>query len=75
MARGARAELAADAAVAVTGIAGPGGGTAEKPVGLVYISVTTPERETTERIVLSGDREAVRARATALALHTLRRLL
>jgi len=75
MARGAQAELAADAAVAVTGIAGPGGGTAEKPVGLVYISVTTPERETTERIVLSGDREAVRARATALALHTLRRLL
>ena len=75
MAEGARTALGADAAVSVTGIAGPDGGTPEKPVGLVFISAVTPDRATTERIVLSGDREAVRGRATALALHTLRRLL
>lgn len=75
MAEGARRTLGADAAVSVTGIAGPDGGTPEKPVGLVYISGVAPDRVATERIVLSGDREAVRGRATALALHTLRRLL
>ncbi len=75
MAEGARAELGADTAVAVTGIAGPGGGTPEKPVGLVYISVVAPDRAETERFVFSGDREAVRARATAQSLHALRRLL
>ena len=75
MAEGARTALGADAVVSVTGIAGPDGGTPEKPVGLVFISAVTPDRATTERIVLSGDREAVRGRATALALHTLRRVL
>jgi nicotinamide-nucleotide amidase len=75
MAEGARSELGADAAVAVTGIAGPGGGTPEKPVGLVYISVLVPGGAGTERFVCSGDREAVRARATAQSLHALRRLL
>jgi nicotinamide-nucleotide amidase len=75
MAAGARATLGADTAVAVTGIAGPEGGTPEKPVGLVYISVETPDGDATERFQLPGDREAVRARATALALHRLRRLL
>jgi nicotinamide-nucleotide amidase len=75
MADGARSELGADVAVAVTGVAGPEGGTEEKPVGLVFLSVRTPAGGTTERFVLPGDREAVRARATAWALHTLRRLL
>jgi nicotinamide-nucleotide amidase len=75
MAEGVRAELGADAAVAVTGIAGPGGGTPEKPVGLVYISVVAPDRAETERFLFSGDRETVRARATAQSLHALRRLL
>jgi nicotinamide-nucleotide amidase len=75
MAEGARSELAADIGLATTGIAGPGGGTSEKPVGLVYLSVASPSASTTERVVLPGDREAVRARATALALHALRRLL
>jgi nicotinamide-nucleotide amidase len=75
MAAGARERLRGNAAVAVTGIAGPDGGTPEKPVGLVYISVETPETATTERFQLPGDRDAVRARATALALHRLRRLL
>ena len=75
MAEGVRDELHADAAVAVTGIAGPEGGTPEKPVGLVYISALVPGRGETGRFVFSGDREAVRARATAQSLHALRRLL
>ena len=75
MAEGALSELGADAAVAVTGIAGPGGGTPEKPVGLVYTSVLAPGRAETDRFVFPGDREAVRARATAQSLHALRRLL
>ena len=75
MAEGARDALDADAAIAVTGIAGPEGGTPEKPVGLVFISVLVPGRAETERFVFSGDREAVRARATAQSLHALRRLL
>ena len=75
MAAGARAMLGADAAIAVTGVAGPGAGTSEKPVGLVYVSVVAPGGESTERFLFSGDREAVRARATAQSLHSLRRLL
>ena len=75
MAEGARSELGADVGLSTTGIAGPGGGTPEKPVGLVYLSVASPNGGATERVVLPGDREAVRARATALALHALRRLL
>jgi nicotinamide-nucleotide amidase len=75
MAEGARSELGADVGMSVTGIAGPDGGTKEKPVGLVFLSVRTPTDGATERFVLPGDREAVRARATAWALHTLRRLL
>jgi nicotinamide-nucleotide amidase len=75
MAAGALAHLRADVAVAVTGIAGPDGGTPEKPVGLVYIAVRSPAGSTTERFLFSGDREAVRARATAQSLHALRRLL
>jgi nicotinamide-nucleotide amidase len=75
MAEGARVRFGADAAVAVTGVAGPGGGSAEKPVGLVFISVALPRERKVERFQLPGDRETVRARTTALALHMLRRLL
>ncbi len=75
MAAGACAVLGADAAIAVTGVAGPEGGTSEKPVGLVYVSVLAPGGESTERFLFSGDREAVRARATTQSLHSLRRLL
>jgi nicotinamide-nucleotide amidase len=75
MADGARTALGADAAVSVTGIAGPDGGTPEKPVGLVYVGVVTPAARATESFVFSGDREAVRTRATVLSLHALRRLL
>jgi len=75
MAAGAREALGADLAIADTGIAGPGGGTPQKPVGLVFLAVDGPEGAHTTRLQLPGDRETVRARATALALHTLRREL
>jgi len=75
MAAGARDRLAADVAVAVTGIAGPGGGSAEKPVGLVYLHAETPERGEGLEFTLPGDRETIRSRATVAGLHLLRRLL
>ena len=75
MAAGARAKLGSNLAVADTGIAGPGGGTPEKPVGLVFLAVDGPEGAHTTRLQLPGDRETVRTRATVLALHMLRREL
>ena len=66
MAAGAREALGADVALSVTGVAGPDGGSAEKPVGLVYIHAEAPSGSTKHRVVVPGDREAVRARATAL---------
>jgi nicotinamide-nucleotide amidase len=62
-------------ALAVTGVAGPGGGSDEKPVGLVFLHAEAPSGSARRRIVLPGDRDAVRARATTLALHVLRGLL
>jgi nicotinamide-nucleotide amidase len=75
MARGAQDALGADVAVSDTGIAGPGGGTPEKPVGLVHLHASGPEGERHRELQLPGDREAVRGRATAAALHLLRALL
>jgi PncC family amidohydrolase len=75
MAQGAREALGADMAVSDTGIAGPGGATPEKPVGLVYLHAQGPGGELARELRLPGDREAVRARATAAALHLLRALL
>jgi nicotinamide-nucleotide amidase len=75
MAQGARDRLGADVAVAVTGVAGPGGGTPEKPVGLVFVHALGPQGEETHRLELPGDRELVRGRAAATALHVVRRLL
>ena len=75
MARGARDRLGTDVAVSVTGIAGPNGGTEEKPVGLVFLSAVGPDGEEARRIDLPGDRDMVRGRATAAALHLVRRLL
>ncbi len=74
MARGARAAVGADVAVADTGIAGPGGGSSEKPVGLVYLHASG-HGEAARELQLPGDREAVRLRATTAALHLLRSLL
>jgi nicotinamide-nucleotide amidase len=75
MAAGARSELGADLAIADTGIAGPGGGTPKKPVGLVFLAVDGPDGARIARFQLPGDRESVRMRTTALALHMLRRAL
>jgi nicotinamide mononucleotide (NMN) deamidase PncC len=56
-------------------VAGPGGGTPEKPVGLVYLHAETPDASHGVELRLPGDRGAVRRRAAASALHLLRRLL
>jgi nicotinamide-nucleotide amidase len=73
MAEGARSRLGADVAVSVTGIAGPGGATADKPVGLVYLSVAGPEGARRDAdLNLPGDRATVRSRATVAALHLVR---
>lgn len=58
MARGARQRLGADLAVAITGIAGPTGGTPDKPVGLTYIALSAPDAELCRRHVWQGNRGA-----------------
>ena len=75
MATGARSRLGADVGVSVTGIAGPGGGTAEKPVGLVYLYARGPDGGRSADFVFPGDRDSIRRRAAATALHLVRRLL
>jgi nicotinamide-nucleotide amidase len=76
LADGARDRLDADIGVGITGIAGPGGGSEEKPVGLVFFSVSSTEGERiTRRVQLPGDRSDIRDRATTVAMHLLRRLL
>jgi nicotinamide-nucleotide amidase len=75
MAVGARESLGADVAIAVTGVAGPDGGTPEKPVGLVYLHASSSDAEQGRELRLPGDREAIRRRAAAAALHLVRELL
>jgi nicotinamide-nucleotide amidase len=75
MAAGARERLRADVALSVTGIAGPGGGTPEKPVGLVYLHAETPEASEGIEFNFPGDRESIRQRSTVAVLHLARRLL
>ena len=74
MALGVRDRLGSDIGVAITGVAGPGGGSAEKPVGLVWIGVDGSER-VARRIHASGDRGEIRQRATQAALEVVRRML
>jgi PncC family amidohydrolase len=77
MARGVRQRLGADIGVAVTGIAGPTGGTPEKPVGLVYIALSAPDAEICQRHVWRGEdaapvgRLANKERSAEAALHLL----
>ena len=75
MAHGARQRLGADLAVAVTGVAGPGGGTPEKPVGLVFLHVAGPDGDLAQQFELVRERDWIRSRATVAALHLVHRLL
>jgi nicotinamide-nucleotide amidase len=76
LAEGARSEFDAEIGVGVTGIAGPGGGSEEKPVGLVWFSVAGPgEERLTRSVNLPGSRADIRDRATTVALHLIRRAL
>ena len=76
LAHGALARFAADVGIGVTGIAGPGGGTAEKPVGRVHVAVVGSDgARVARKLDLPGSRPDVRDRATTVALHLLRRLL
>jgi len=76
MADGALNRFGADTAIAITGIAGPGGGTDDKPVGTVCFTVKLADGETfTRTIRLPGDRSDIRERSTTVAMHMLRRAL
>jgi nicotinamide-nucleotide amidase len=75
LAQGACKALHTSVGLSITGIAGPGGGSAEKPVGLVYIGISDGERTESRHRIMPGDRESVRERSTYLALSWLRRFL
>lgn len=75
MAQGVRRALGADVGVSVTGIAGPTGGTAEKPVGLVYVALAAPDGVWVERYIWPGDRLENKARSADAVLDLLRRYL
>jgi PncC family amidohydrolase len=68
MARGARQRLNADIAIAVTGIAGPTGGTPEKPVGLVFVALSAADAEICQRRVWQGDRLENKAQSAEACL-------
>jgi nicotinamide-nucleotide amidase len=75
LAAGARERLGADVGVGITGIAGPGGGSEEKPVGTVCFSVSDGAASMTRRIQLPGGRADIRDRSTTVAMHMVRRVL
>ena len=75
LAEGARKALGADIGVGITGIAGPDGGTPDKPVGTVCLSVCSAGARLTRRVHLPGSRADVRDRTTTVAMHLVRRLL
>jgi nicotinamide-nucleotide amidase len=73
MAAAARERARADIGVAITGIAGPGGGTAEKPVGLVFIALSGAAGDRVRRVHFPSDRDRVRYQSTQSALEMIRR--
>lgn len=75
MASGARSRAGATHALSVTGIAGPNGGSEEKPVGLVFFGLADENATVVKKRFLKGDRQTIRARAVAIALDLLRRRL
>ena len=75
MADGARRRFVADLAVAVSGVAGPGGGTQDKPVGTVHFAWAAPSGTTAARRIFAGSREVVRRQSVALALERLMELV
>jgi nicotinamide-nucleotide amidase len=75
MAAGARRQIGAEIGIAITGVAGPGGGTAEKPVGLVWIAVDVSGTVRTHGSRFIGDRAEIRFRSTQAALDMVRRML
>lgn len=75
MAAGARKISRTEVGVGITGIAGPDGGTAEKPVGLIHLAVSSPQGDVARELRLFGTRRAVRERAVQAALDTIRRVL
>ncbi len=68
MAEGVRRAMGSDIGLAVTGIAGPGGATPAKPVGLVYIAISTPQTTFCRRYQFGGDRSAVKQQSALAAL-------
>ena len=75
MALGVMRKINSDIGVAITGIAGPGGGSDEKPVGTVYIALTTKKRTTEQRYHFKGQRQTIRRSACQKALELLRKEL
>ncbi len=75
MTRGVRQLLHTDCSAAITGIAGPGGGTPEKPVGLVYVAAACGDREAVRECRFRGNRESIRLRSRAAALQLLYQLV
>ena len=75
MAQGIRTRSKVDVGLSVTGIAGPGGGTASKPVGLVYVGLATSKQSYTKKFQFHGERETIKLRSSQAALDVLRRWL
>jgi nicotinamide-nucleotide amidase len=75
LADGARAAFGAEIGIGITGIAGPGGGSEDKPVGTVCLSVALEGERWDRTVLLPGDRQTIRERTTTVVMHGLRRLL
>lgn len=75
MVRGVRAQFKAETAIAITGIAGPGGGTSQKPVGTVWLAVSGPDFEVAEKKHFNGTREQIQQQAALAAVQLMNDVL